>query len=41
MNIIWPGILILIGLSILAGAIKRPPMLEAKPKRGLPLDVED
>jgi hypothetical protein len=35
LDIIWPGILILIGLSILAGAIKRPPMLESKPKRGL------
>lgn len=33
----WPGILILIGASILAGSFARPPMLEkSKPKRGLP-----
>jgi len=34
---LWPGILILAGLSILAGAIVRPPGLERrKRKRGLP-----
>lgn len=33
---IWPGILILIGLSIIAGALVRPPGLESKPKRGAP-----
>lgn len=38
----WPGILILAGLSILAGAIVRPPGLEgSKPKRGLPPSDDD
>jgi hypothetical protein len=30
----WPGILILAGLSTIAGALFKPPMLE-KPKRGV------
>ena len=39
---LWPGILILAGLSILAGAIVRPPGLEgSKPKRGLPPTDDD
>jgi hypothetical protein len=40
-DIFWPGILILIGLSTVAGALVRPPGLEGKRKRGLPLDDED
>ena len=39
-DLIWPGILILIGLSMVAGAIERPPMLREKPKRGLVPDVD-
>ena len=41
LDIFWPGILILIGLSMLAGGLVRPPMLEgeAKRKRGLLLEV--
>lgn len=39
---LWPGILILIGLSMIGGALVRPPMLEKeKDKRGLPPDDED
>jgi hypothetical protein len=34
----WPGILILVGLSIVAGALVRPPGLESKSKRGLSPD---
>ena len=37
----WPGILILVGLSMLVGALVRPPMLDEKPKRGLPPEEED
>lgn len=37
----WPGILILVGLSMLAGSLVRPPGLKAKRKRGLPPDWED
>jgi hypothetical protein len=41
-NTLWPGILILAGLSILAGAIVRPPGLEgSKRKRGLPPDEDE
>jgi hypothetical protein len=36
----WPGILILIGLSTLAGTLVRPPTRgKQKPKRGLPPDT--
>jgi hypothetical protein len=35
----WPGILILIGISTLLGALVKPPMLD-KPKRGLPPESE-
>jgi hypothetical protein len=39
---IWPGILILVGLSILAGAIVQPPAFEkSKRKRGLPPTDDD
>jgi hypothetical protein len=39
---IWPGILILAGLSILAGSIVRPPAFEkSKRKRGLPPTDDD
>jgi hypothetical protein len=37
---LWPGILILIGLSMIGGALVRPPMLD-KEKRGLPPEEED
>ncbi len=39
----WPGILILIGLSMLAGGLVRPPGMEgdAKRKRGLPLEEDE
>jgi len=37
---IWPGILILVGLSIVAGALVPPPGFE-KPKRGLPPEDDD
>jgi hypothetical protein len=42
-DIFWPGILILAGLSMLAGAWVRPPGMErkAKPKRGLPPEEDD
>ena len=41
-NMFWPGILILIGLSTIAGALARPPMFEKeKNKRGLPLPEEE
>ncbi|MBN1200644.1 MAG: hypothetical protein JXJ20_02190 [Anaerolineae bacterium] len=37
LDVFWPGILILVGLSVLIGAIFRPPMLEGeKKKKGLP-----
>jgi predicted membrane protein len=39
-DIFWPGILILIGLSMVAGALVRPPGMEGKRKRGLPLPSE-
>ena len=39
-DIFWPGILILIGLSMVAGALVRPPGMEGKRKRGLPLPDE-
>jgi hypothetical protein len=36
----WPGILILIGFSMLAGALVRPPAFDKpKRKRGLPPDA--
>jgi hypothetical protein len=39
---LWPGILILIGLSMIGGALVRPPLLEKdKEKRGLPPEEED
>ena len=39
-DIFWPGILILVGLSMVAGALVRPPGMEGKRKRGLPLPSE-
>lgn len=44
LGIWWPGILILIGLSMLIGTIEKPPMFDEKRKRkrGLPVpDDED
>lgn len=35
LDLIWPGILLLIGASMIVGALVKPPML-GKPKRGLP-----
>ena len=40
-DIFWPGILILAGLSMLVGGLVRPPGLEGKRKRGLPLPQDD
>lgn len=41
LNAWWPGILIVIGLSMLVGALATPPAIadkpKRKPKRGLPL----
>jgi hypothetical protein len=39
-DIFWPGILILVGLSMLAGGLVRPPGMEGKRKRGLPLPLD-
>jgi hypothetical protein len=39
-DVFWPGILILVGLSMVAGALVRPPGMEGKRKRGLPLPNE-
>ena len=39
---LWPGILILIGLSMIGGALVRPPMLDKeKNKRDLPSEEDD
>lgn len=41
LDIWWPGILILIGISMLVGTIEKPPVFDEKRKRGLPVPEDE